>query len=341
MSTNRQWILKSRPATLVGPENFEFVESAIPSIAHGQMLVRPLYFSMDPTQRGWLHEEDNYVEPVAIGAPMRAGGIGQVVESRMEGFAPGDLVNGTLSWSDYCVVDAGGFVPPRKIDQSVPLTWHISAFGITTLTAYFGITQVAQVKADDVVLISGAAGATGAACVQIARIKGAKTIIGIAGGPEKCAWLTNEGGCDAAIDYKSDDIAAKVAELAPDGIDVFYDNTGGPALDAALINMAEGARLAICGGISNGYNSWTVDNGPQNYMYLILKGARMQGFLVLHYMDQFPAAIGEISGWLQSGALKPHETVIEGLEKAPETLQGLFTGLNRGKLILKVGEPAN
>jgi len=340
MSKNRQWILTSRPESLVGPENFEFVESDIPEISDGQMLIRSLYFSMDPTQRGWLHEEDNYVEPVAIGAPMRAGGIGQVVESKMEGFAPGDLVNGTLTWGDYCVVDGDGFVPPRKIDNSVPLTWHMSAFGITTLTAYFGMTEVAQVKEGDVVLISGAAGATGAACSQIARIKGAKKIIGIAGGPEKCDWLTNEGGCDAAIDYKSDDIAAKVAELAPDGIDVFYDNTGGPALDAALINMAESARLAICGGISSGYNSWTVDAGPQNYMYLILKGARMQGFLVLHYMDKFPQAIGEISGWLQSGALKPHETVIEGLDKAPETLQGLFTGLNRGKLILKVGDPA-
>jgi hypothetical protein len=339
MTKNREWLLKSRPETMVGPENFEFVERDLPEISDGQMLVRCLYFSMDPTQRGWLHEEDNYVEPVAIGAPMRAGGIGQVVESKLHGFAPGDLINGTLTWGDYCVVDAQGFVPPRKIDQSVPLTWHMSAFGITTLTAYFGMLEVAQVKEGDVVLISGAAGATGAAACQIARIKGAKTVIGIAGGAEKCAWLTSEGGCDAAIDYKNDDIAAKLAQLAPAGIDVFYDNTGGPALDAALINMAEGARLAICGGISSGYNSWTVEDGPQNYMYLILKGARMQGFLVLHYMDRFPEAVGEIAGWLQSGALKPHETVVEGIEKAPETLKGLFTGLNRGKLILKVADP--
>lgn len=339
MTKNRQWLLKSRPETLVGPENFELVESDVPTIADGEILVRTLYFSMDPTQRGWLHEEDNYVEPVAIGAPMRAGGIGQVVESKMEGFAKGDLVNGTLTWGDYAVASGAGFVPPRKIDKSVPLTWHMSAFGITTLTAYFGMIEVAKIKQGDVVLISGAAGATGAAACQIARLKGAKKIIGIAGGPDKCAWLKNEGGCDEAIDYKSDDIAEKVTAFAPDGVDVFYDNTGGPALDAALINLAPGARIAICGGISSGYNSWTVDKGPQNYMYLILKGAVMQGFLVLNYMDRFGEAIGEISGWLKSGALKPHETVVEGLEKAPETLQGLFTGLNRGKLILKVGDP--
>lgn len=340
MTKNREWLLSSRPETLVGPENFEFAERDLPSIKDGEMLVRSLYFSMDPTQRGWLHEEDNYVEPVQIGAPMRAGGIGQVVESKLEGFAPGDLVNGTLTWGDYAVVDGDGFVPPRKIDQSMPLTWHMSAFGITTLTAYFGMLHVAKVQEGDTVLISGAAGATGSAAAQIAKAKGAAKIIGIAGGAEKCAWLTSEGGCDAAIDYKQDDIAAKLAELAPDGINVFYDNTGGPALDAALINMAEGARLAICGGISSGYNSWTVDNGPRNYMYLILKGATMQGFLVLHYMDQFPAAIQEIAGWIQAGKLKPHETIVEGLEKAPETLQGLFTGLNRGKLILKVADPA-
>ncbi|MEM9287178.1 MAG: NADP-dependent oxidoreductase [Pseudomonadota bacterium] len=340
MNTNRQWLLKSRPESLVGPENFEFVEGDMPQIGDGEILVRSLYFSMDPTQRGWLHEEDNYVEPVQIGAPMRAGGIGQVVDSKLDGFAAGDLVNGTLTWGDYSVMSAEGFVPPRKIDRSMPLTWHMSAFGITTLTAYFGMLRVADLKEGDVVLISGAAGATGSAAAQIAKVKGASKIIGIAGGAEKCAWLTSYGGCDAAIDYKSDDIAAKVAELAPDGIDVFYDNTGGPALDAALINMAEGARIAICGGISSGYNSWTVETGPANYMYLILKGARMQGFLVLHYMDEFPAAIGEIASWVQSGQLKPHETVIEGLEKAPETLQGLFTGLNRGKLILKVADPS-
>lgn len=338
MTTNRQWLLKSRPETMVGPENFELVESETPQLQDGQMLVRPLYFSMDPTQRGWLHEEDNYVEPVAIGAPMRAGGIGQVVESKLDGFAAGDLINGTLTWGDYCVVDMHGFVPPRKIDQSMPLTWHMSAFGITTLTAYFGMLKVAEVAEGDVVLISGAAGATGAAAVQIAKIKGASKVIGIAGGPDKCAWLLNEGGCDAAIDYKNDDIEAKVREHAPGGINVFYDNTGGPSLDAALINMAEGARIAICGGISTGYNSWTVDDGPRNYMYTILKGARMQGFLVLHYMDQFEAAAGEIAGWIQAGKLTPHETIVEGLEKAPETLRGLFTGLNRGKLILKVGD---
>lgn len=336
---NRQWILKSRPTAIVGPEHFELVERPMPTIGTGQLLVRPLYFSMDPTQRGWLHEEDNYIQPVQIGEAMRAAGIAQVIESQRDGFAPGDLVNATLTWSDVCVADDSGLAPPMKVGRDYPLTWNMSLFGITTLTAYFGMKDVAQVSPGDVVLVSGAAGATGSAACQIARLLGAAKVIGIAGGAEKCAWLTADVGCDAAIDYRTENIAERLGVLAPDGINVFYDNVGGEALDAALANLAPGARIAICGGISSGYSSWAVEKGPVNYLNLILRGARMQGFLVLEYMAQFREAIAQIGGWVQAGKIRHHETIVEGLEKAPETLQGLFTGLNRGKLILKVGDP--
>ncbi len=333
---NRQWVLKERPKDLVGPEHFEWKEGEVPEPGEGQVLLRSLYFSFDPTQRGWLHTEESYVPPVQIGEPMRAGGIGQVIKSNHPDFAEGDYVQGTLSWQDFVVADAAGPMPLQKLSTDYPLTYNMSVFGLTSLTAYFGLLEVGELKEGDVVLISGAAGATGSAAGQIAKNKGAKKVVGIAGGAEKCRWLVEEGGFDAAIDYKSDDIATKIAEHCPDGVDVYFDNVGGDCLDAALLNLAMGARVVVCGGISSGYSGWAVPEGPRNYLQLILKAAKMEGFLVLTYMDKLPQAVADLGGWHQAGKFDANEHIVEGLENAPATLQGLFTGKNIGKAILKV-----
>ncbi len=338
---NRAWTLKERPSALVGPEHFNWVTLPMPEAGPGQMVVKSLYFSCDPTQRGWLHAEGGYIAPVAIGEPMRAGGIGQVVSSNAPGFEPGDLVQGTLAWADYVVVNPSeGLTPFSKVSSDFPITWNFSVFGLTTLTAYFGLFETGQFKAGDTVLVSGAAGATGSVVGQLAKIKGASKVVGIAGGKDKCDWLVKEGGYDGAIDYKADDMVAKIKEYCPKGVDVFFDNVGGESLDAALMNLKAGSRVVVCGGISTGYASWAAPAGPKNYMNLILHGASMKGFLVLHHMKEFGKAMAEIGGWVKEGKLTVKETVVEGLENAPLALQGLFTGKNLGKMIIKVADPA-
>jgi NADPH-dependent curcumin reductase CurA len=336
---SRQWTLASRPTGLVGPEHFNLGNTTVGEPGEGELLVKNLYLSFDPTQRGWLNDGPGYMDPVQIGAPMIGSGLAQVIESNNPDFAPGDIVNGTLPWQDYAILRNEGMMPLTKASTDFPLTWNFSVFGITTLTAYFGLTEVGAIKEGDTVLISGAAGATGSAAAQMARIMGAGKIIGVAGGPEKCDWIVKEGSCDAAIDYKNDDVAAKVLELAPEGVDLFYDNTGGPILDAVLANLADGARVVVCGGIASGYSSWTMPEGPKNYLFLILKSARMEGFLLFTYAEKFPQAMADIGKWVQEGKLAVHETISEGLENAPAALQGLFTGKNTGKAILKLADP--
>lgn len=336
---SRQWVLKSRPTDLVGPEHFEFTETNVPEPGDGDILVKTLYLSFDPTQRGWLNEGPGYMEPIQIGAPMIGSGLGQVLASGNPDFAAGDIINTTMPWQDYAIVRNEGMLPITKVSTDYPLTWNFSVFGITTLTAYFGLREVGNIKEGDVVVISGAAGATGSAAAQMAKIHGASKVIGVAGGPEKCKWIVEEGACDAAIDYKNDDIAAKITELAPEGVDLFYDNTGGPILDAVLANLAEGARIVICGGIASGYSGWEMPDGPKNYLFLILKSARMEGFLLFTYAGKFGEAMADIGQWVQEGKLTVAETISEGLEKAPDCMQGLFTGQNKGKMILKVADP--
>lgn len=336
---SRQWVLKSRPSDLVGPEHFDLTSTNVPDPGDGDILVKTLYLSFDPTQRGWLNEGPGYMDPLKIGAPMFGSGLGQVLASGDPDFAPGDIVNGMVPWQDYAVIRNEGMLPLNKVSTDFPLTWNFSVFGITTLTAYFGLREVGHIKEGDVVVVSGAAGATGSAAAQIAKIHGASKVIGIAGGPDKCKWIVEEGACDAAIDYKNDDLAAKLAELAPDGVDLFYDNTGGPILDAVLSNLADGARIVVCGGIASGYSGWGMPEGPKNYLFLILKSARMEGFLLFTYAAKFGEAMADIGKWVKDGKLSVHETVSEGLENAPMALQGLFTGQNKGKTILKVADP--
>ena len=338
MNTNRQWLLAQRPQGMVGKDNFTYAEQAIPEPGDGQVLVRNLYLSFDPTQRGWMEDRESYLPPVGIGEPMRAGSIGQVVESRHADFAQGDLVQTTGGWQDFVVAAPGlGPMGLSKVPDGVTPEMMLSVLGITGLTAYFGLLDLGQPKVGETVLVSGAAGATGSVTGQIARIKGCR-VVGIAGGPEKCAWLKDEAGFDEVIDYKSEDVDARIAATCPNKLDVYFDNVGGEILEAALNHLNLRARIVMCGGIS-GYNATQPIPGPANLMNLVTMRARMEGFIILDYMSRAPEAINELLGWIASGELKFQVDVQEGFDNIPDTLQRLFTGKNLGKQLLKIADP--
>ena len=335
---NRRWVLNSRPAGPLEPDTFRWEEVPVPPIADGEILIRNLWLSFDPAQRGWLNDTPSYIPPVQIGEAMRAGSVGQVVESRNAAFQPGDMVSGTFGWQDYFLSTGQGFMAPQKLPPGVSPAMAMSVLGLTGMTAYFGMADIGRPAAGDVVVVSGAAGATGSIAGQIARILGAAKVIGIAGGPEKCRWLVDEAGYDAVIDYKHEDVAARLDELAPAGINVYFDNVGGSILDDCLTRIAVGARVVLCGGISSGYGTMRVQ-GPANYFQLTIKSARMEGFIVLNYLDRFPEAAARMKAWLDDGRLAWRVDVAEGLETAPQVLQGLFSGANFGKQLLKIAEP--
>ena len=335
---NRRWVLNSRPSGPLEADTFRWEEVPVPPIAEGEILIRNLWLSFDPAQRGWLNDAPSYIPPVQIGEAMRAGSVGQVVESRNAAFKPGDMVSGTFGWQDYFVSTGQGFMAPQKLPPGVSPAMAMSVLGLTGMTAYFGMAQIGRPVAGDVVVVSGAAGATGSIAGQIARILGAAKVIGIAGGPEKCRWLVEEAAYDAVIDYKNEDVAARLDELAPAGINVYFDNVGGSILDDCLARIAVGARVVLCGGISSGYGLARVP-GPANYFQLTIKSARMEGFIVLNYLDQFAEAAARMKAWLEDGRLTWRVDVAEGLESAPQVLQGLFSGANFGKQLLKIAEP--
>ncbi len=339
MNTNRQWLLAKRPHGLVGEENFEYAENPIPEPGEGEVLVRNLYLSFDPTQRGWMEDRESYLPPVQLGEPMRAGSIGQVTASNNPDFAVGDMVQTTGGWQDFVVVAPGqGVMGLNKIPDGIAPDMMLSVLGVTGLTAYFGLLDLGEPKAGETVLVSGAAGATGSVAGQIAKLKGCH-VVGIAGGPEKCAWLKAEAGFDEVIDYKNEDVDARIAETCPNKVDVFFDNVGGDILEAALNHINMRARVVLCGGIS-GYNATAPIPGPTNLMNLVIMRARMEGFIVIDYMDRAGEAITELLGWIQSGQLKYQVDVQEGFENIPNTLSRLFTGQNLGKQLLKIADPA-
>lgn len=335
--TNRQWILVKRPHGMVGAQNFELREEKIPEPNDGEALVRILYCAFDPAMRGWMEDRESYIPPVQIGEVMRCGGVGQVVASRSPQFKEGDLVNGMLGWQEYAIVGRPGLMPATVIPPGTEPTHVLGVLGITGLTAYFGLLDLGQPAEGETVVVSGAAGATGSVAGQIARIKGCRTI-GIAGGPEKCAWLTDELRFDEAIDYKSEDVGRRLGELCPKGLDVYFDNVGGPILEAALAHLAPRARVVLCGGIS-GYNELEPPPGPRNLMNLILNRARMEGFIVIDYLSRFGEASAELAGWLAAGELVSREDVQLGIENAVDAFQRLFSGKNIGKQLLKLADP--
>ncbi|NNC98273.1 MAG: NADP-dependent oxidoreductase [Gammaproteobacteria bacterium] len=335
---NKQWIMTSRPADMVARDNFKFQEVPVPELKDGEMLVKNLYMSFDPTLRAWMNERDTYVKAIAIGEVMRCNAVGEVVESKLDGFEKGDRVMGGIGWQEYCVTTGENIMPFQKVPTNVPPTMPLSILGITGLTAYFGMLDVADLKEGQTVVVSGAAGATGSVAAQIAKLKGC-TVIGIAGGPVKSKFLTEELGLDHAIDYKNDDVKAKLKEYCPKGIDRYFDNVGGPILDMVLDRIALKGKVVLCGAISD-YNSKDVF-GPKNYTRLIVMRGSMQGFIILDYAKRFPEAIAGLSKWVMEGKIKFQEDLQEGLENAPEAFQRIFTGKNIGKQLLKVADPAS
>ncbi len=340
MNINRQWILTKRPFGMVGRDNFDYQETPIPTAGDGEVLVRNLYLSFDPTQRGWMEDRESYMPPVQIGEPMRAGTVGQVAASNHPDFATGELVQTLGGWQDFCVASPSTApMALNKVQAGLDPAMLLSVLGTTGQTAYWGLLDLGKPQSGETVLVSGAAGATGSVAGQIARIRGCR-VIGIAGGPEKCAWLTEQARFDAAIDYKNEDVDARIGELCPNRVDVFFDNVGGDILEAALNHINLRARVVLCGGISN-YNATKPVPGPANLMNLVILRARMEGFIVIDYMDRFAASAAELTSWVQSGELVYQVDVQEGFENIPDTLNRLFTGRNMGKQLLKLGEPSS
>lgn len=338
MTTNRQWLLAQRPEGMVGKQDFEFREVPVPEPQNGEVLVRNLYLSFDPTQRLWMEDAESYLPPVKIGEVMRANSVGVVTASRHQDFAEGDMVQTAGGWQDYTVVtpetSAMGL---HKLPAGTPPEMALSVLGITGLTAYWGVLDLGQPKEGDTVLVSGAAGATGSVAGQIARIKGAR-VVGIAGGPEKCDWLKAVAKFDDAIDYKNEDVDARIGETCPDKVDIFFDNVGGGILEAALNHLALHSTVVLCGAISS-YNAVDPVPGPRNLMNLVAQRAHMKGFIILDYMDRAQIAIPDLIGWVMSGEIAYAVDVQEGFENIPDTLNRLFTGKNLGKQLLKLGGP--
>lgn len=331
---NHQFRLAARPVGAVKRSDFNYVEEPARSPGDNEVLVKTLYLSLDPAMRGWMNEGKSYVPPVQLGEVMRAGGVGKVVESKHPHFKAGDFVYGGLGIQEYATVDGKGL---SKVDPSVaPLPVYLSALGMPGMTAYFGLLDIGKPQPGETVVVSGAAGAVGTVVGQIAKIKGCR-VVGIAGGKQKCDYLTQTLGFDAAIDYKSEDVKKALRQHCPKGIDVYFDNVGGDILDIVLTQLARKARIIICGAISQ-YNSTTGVKGPANYLSLLVNRASMTGMVVFDYADRYPEAGREMAGWLKSGQLKTREDIVDGLETFPETLLKLFNGENFGKLVLKVAD---
>jgi NADPH-dependent curcumin reductase CurA len=336
--TNHQVRLASRPVGLPTRDNWSNTSEPVAEPGPGGVLVKTLYLSLDPAMRGWMNEGKSYIPPVEIGAVMRAGGVGKVIASNNPAFAVGDYVNAGLDVQEYCLIPeeqikrSGMF----KIDPRMGLTSWLNVLGMPGMTGYFGLMDVGQPKAGETVVVSGAAGAVGQTVGQIAKLKGCR-VVGIAGGKAKCDWVVQELGFDACIDYKAGDVKAGLKEHCPKGVDIYFDNVGGDILDAVLTRITRGARIIICGAISQ-YNNTTPVKGPANYLSLLVNRARMEGIVVFDYADRYPLAIAEMGSYLKDGKMKSKEDVVDGLENFPETLLKLFNGENFGKLVLQVAK---
>jgi NADPH-dependent curcumin reductase CurA len=336
MSTlqNRQFKLTARPVGMAKRSDFEFVTEPAGEPGPGEVLVKILYLSLDPAMRGWMNAGKSYIAPVGMGDVMRAGGIGRVVASNDSSLAAGDTVVGMTGVQDYAIAKAKDLI---KVDPRLaPLPRFLGALGMPGLTAYFGLLDIGKPKEGETLVVSAAAGAVGAVVGQIAKIKGCR-VVGIAGGPDKCRYVTEELGFNAAIDYKSEDVRAGLARHCPTGIDIYFDNVGGDILDTVLSMLARRARVIICGAISQ-YNNVESMQGPRNYISLLVNHALMEGFVVFDYTARYAEGMQALAGWTMTGKLKAREDIVEGLETFPETLQKLFRGENFGKLVIKVGE---
>lgn len=342
---NRQIVLVRNPQGEFASDDFELREGPVPTPDEGEFLVRNHYLSLDPANRLWAAPTETYVPPVRLGDVMRGFTIGEVIESRHPDFQAGEMVQGMDGWQDYGLSNGVNHNSQGRIDTwklngiqqaGLPLTTGLSVLGTTGLAAYYGLVHVGRPKKGDTVLVSGAAGATGSVAGQIAKIKGCRTI-GIAGSDEKCEKLRNEFQYDAAINYKTEDVDAALSRHAPDGVDIYFDNVGGGTLDTALTHIAMGARVVICGAISQYPTAEQGIQGPSNYTFLLFKRASMHGFIVLdHYPDLRAQMENDLIQWLKQGRLHYADEIVEGLENAPEAVNRLYEGANFGKLMVKI-----
>jgi NADPH-dependent curcumin reductase CurA len=335
-SVNRQWRLAARPKGLPVLGDWEYGSEPVREPGDGEFLVRVLYISLDPAMRGWMNDGRSYVPPVGLGEVMRAGGLGRVVATRHPDFKVGEHVVGAFGVQDYAVSDGRGVI--QVAGDTAPLVQHLSALGTPGMTAYFGLLEIGRPVAGETVVVSAAAGAVGQLVGQIARIKGCR-VVGIAGGAEKCRFIVEELGFDAAVDYKNEDVRAALRDRCPDRVDVYFDNVGGEILDIVLTRLARHARVVLCGSISQ-YNNAGPARGPSNYMALLVDRARMEGFVVFDYARRYAEAAQEMAVWIAEGRLKSLEHVVDGMEHFPETLLKLYSGENFGKLLLSVGDEA-
>ena len=332
---NRQWVLRQRPKGLIQDGDLELVETAVPDLKDAEVLVRTIYLSLDPTNRTWMNDSEGYLPPVGLGEVMRGLTLGVVEQSKSERFKEGDIVTPLSGgWADYAVVHEQGL---RSVHRApgLPLTANLSVLGMTGLTAYFGVTDVLKAKAGETLVISAAAGAVGSIAGQVAKQRGAH-VIGIAGGPEKCRWLTEELGFDAAVDYKNEDVGEALDRLAPNGIDLNFENVGGDIMIAVWNRLNVHARMAVCGLISS-YNATRMPPSP-NFSRIITHRLNVQGFLVLDYAARAREMVEEMGPWLADGRVKWKVHVDDGLEGAVTSLNRLFTGDHDGKLLVRVSE---
>jgi NADPH-dependent curcumin reductase CurA len=338
-TANRQVRLLRRPVGLPTRADWDIVDAPLPEPQPGGVLVKTLMLSLDPAMRGWMNEGRSYIEPVGLGEVMRAGGVGRVIASNTPAFAVGDYVSGGLGVQCFAAFDEAGLrkAALAKIDPRLaPLPKWLNALGMPGMTAYFGLLDVGQPKEGDTVVVSGAAGAVGQTVGQIARIKGCRAV-GIAGGKAKCDFVVNELKFDACIDYKAGSVRDGLKQHCPNGVDVYFDNVGGEILDTVLTRINRGARIVICGAISQ-YNNTAPVRGPSNYLSLLVNRARMQGMVVFDYAARYGEAVRDIAQWMKEGKFLSKEDIVPGIENFPATMNKLFTGENFGKLVLKVAD---
>ncbi|WP_343598962.1 NADP-dependent oxidoreductase [Mycobacterium sp.] len=330
---NRRFLLRERPSGRIGPTTFELVDESVPDITDGEALVRVDWISLDPTNRGWINDTPSYLPPVGIGEVMRAGGLGEVVASKNPNYPVGQTVQGLVGWQEYAVASEAAPLLPVHVAEGVSPSAYLGALGMTGLTAWVGIRDIGTPRPGETVVISAAAGAVGSVAGQLAKADGAR-VVGIAGGPEKCALLTRQLGFDAAVDHRAQDWRAQLAAATPNGVDVDFENVGGDIMDAVFARLNVRARVALCGLIS-GYNDADPPPGPRAFGNLLIQRATVQGFIVLDHFARAPQANAEISGLIAQGKLTPLETVVEGFEQLPTAINMLFDGKNVGKLVVK------
>ena len=330
---NRQWRLAARPVGRLKDSDFQFTEEAVPTPRDGEVLVRNLYISLDPTNRGWVNETASYLPPVQIGDVMRGSTIGIVEQSRNPKFSEGAYVQGLLGWQDYAISDGAGLTP-LPVTTGMPLTAFFGLFGHIGLTAYYGLLDIGQPKPGETLVVSAAAGAVGSLVGQIGKIKGCR-VVGLAGSDEKCRWIVDDLGFDSAINYKSESVIEGLRKHCPDGIDIDFENVGGTILDAILSLINLRARIVLCGMIAQ-YNATEPVPGPYNFINILVRRARVEGFIVMDYMNRAGEAVADLSKWLAEGRIKYRIDEVEGLERAPEALNRLFDGQNIGKLVVKI-----